>query len=399
MTPGAPDASVHLLYDRLGRLDRVALMRQGTLTALSCDRIDRPALAGALVAARVLRVAGALRAAFVALDPAGTTGMLSLGNGPGAPAPRVGDRLLVQVKADPTQAKAARVATDIALPGRFLVLTPGAPGLRLSRRLGRAPALRQRLATVLPQAGWIVRQRAATAAEASLQAEAERLQRTWQAAATAFEQGGEGLLLAAPGPLARAVLDGDGPEDDPAASPRLTLQRGAVAAGALAWCRAAAPEVLAGLEPPGGVARPFDEYGLEDRFAALLAPTVAVPGGSTLTLERTRALTVIDIDGGESGNREAVNRAALTAAAVEIRLRNLSGTIVIDALNLPDGKARARLLAHLSSLVAKDPTETTVHGLTRLGLIELSRPRRTPSLDELLTPGWDTEPDGRERRT
>lgn len=393
---------MRLVCDQRGRLLRAAVVsNDGRLRDLYCDRIDRPALAGAVVAARVVRVAGGLRAAFLTWDRDrdgdSAQGMLNLGGRGNLASPQAGDRLLVQVLADGTGSKAARVTRDIALPGRSLVLTPLAAGLRLSRRIGRgalAPALQTRLMAALPHgAGWIVRSRAVAVPAETVLAEAARLCGVWQTVRAAFEQGRGGVLMPAPGLVERVLTDLDraGGGEDTADRLRLVLQRGPVAAAAMAWCRQAAPDLLAGLDPPGGVAHPFDAFGLEDHFAALLAPTVPLSGGGSLTIERTRALTVVDVDGGESGNREAVNRAALEEVAQQVRLRNLSGIIVVDCLNLPSGTARDRLVAHLTTLVAEDARETTVHGLTRLGLLELSRTRRTPSLDELTTPGWDQD--------
>jgi len=382
-----------IVVDRYGQVQRVAVVRHGELVDLYCDRIDRPPLTGALVAARVTRIVADLRAAFVSLGADHANGMLAL-TGRREAQPSGGDRLLLQVKADPTGAKAARVSSDIALTGRCLVHTPRAPGVRVSRRLEAGAALRAQLTDQLPGTGWILRRRAAQMPLDQVLMEAEWLYGLWQAALGLFQQGTQGLLLSGPDALARAVVNLATPGNGASLQPSLTVQRGPVAAQAVAWCRAAAPDLLSDLEPIAGLAQPFDAYGLEDAFSRLTEPTLPLPGGGRVTIERTQALTAIDVDGGDAGNRESVNRQALDTVARQLRLRNLSGVILVDVLNLASGSARDRLITRLKAQVAEDPVETTVHGMTRLGLIELSRNRQTPSLSELLTPGWDQHATG-----
>ena len=137
---------------------------------------------------------------------------------------------------------------------------------------------------------------------------------------------------------------------------------------------------------------------LDATFEAALAPSIVLRGGGSLHIEETRTATMIDVDtgtpdGGTAGRAAlAVNRAATTTIARQIRLRNLSGPIVIDFVGLAMGVGcrdhRERLRQTLAAAVAGDPAKPEVLGWTRLGHLELVRPRRGRSLTEaMLTPG------------
>lgn len=141
---------------------------------------------------------------------------------------------------------------------------------------------------------------------------------------------------------------------------------------------------------------PAFDADLEDAFAALAEPVVPLPGGGRLTIHPTAALVAIDVDAGShAGGRDAtellrLNEAALAEAARQIALRNLAGAILLDVAGL-SVKARAGLEAKLARVLADDPLQPRLLGLTRGGLFEIQRPRFHPPLHEILaspvTPG------------
>ncbi len=130
---------------------------------------------------------------------------------------------------------------------------------------------------------------------------------------------------------------------------------------------------------------------LEGRTDALAAPVVDLPGGARLAIYPTPALTSIDVDAGaataaraDKGPAQlALNRAILPALAAEIRLRNLSGAILVDLAGLP-ARRRAALGPDLAAMLAEDPLRPRLLGFTRLGLAEIVRPRIHPPLHESL---------------
>jgi ribonuclease G len=125
-------------------------------------------------------------------------------------------------------------------------------------------------------------------------------------------------------------------------------------------------------------------------FDLALADTVALPGGGSVHIEVTQTAVLIDVDTGsaETGSPErtglAVNLAAVKVIARQIRLRNLGGGIVIDFVGLEDRKLRERVRDTLEKAIISDPARPQILGWTRLGHLELVRPRRARPLAEAL---------------
>jgi Ribonuclease G/E len=122
---------------------------------------------------------------------------------------------------------------------------------------------------------------------------------------------------------------------------------------------------------------------LDEIIDGLLQPTVVLQGGSNIVIEQTEALVAIDVNG-EANNPLAVNLLAVREAARQIRLRNLAGIIVIDALKMKQRADNAKVLNALGRATESDPAGVTVFGMTKLGLIEITRTRRGPSLGEIM---------------
>ncbi len=121
---------------------------------------------------------------------------------------------------------------------------------------------------------------------------------------------------------------------------------------------------------------------LNDLIDALSSSRVSLSGSGEIVIEPTEALVAIDVNAGEKSNLTSVNLAAMQEVARQIRLRNLSGIIVIDALKMKARVDKAKLLASLKRASAQDPAGVDVFGITKLGLVELTRTRRGPSLNE-----------------
>ncbi len=151
------------------------------------------------------------------------------------------------------------------------------------------------------------------------------------------------------------------------------------------------PELLAGLrldlEP-----RPlYERLGLEAQIDTLLVPRVALPSGGYLLIEPVRTLTAIDVNagrhgaGGASGQALAVNLEAAAAIPRQVRLRNLSGLLVVDFLALGDPRARRRVSDALKAGFQRDSNPVRLQAMRPTGLLEMSRRRARPPLHEILT--------------
>ncbi|EME69702.1 ribonuclease G and E [Paramagnetospirillum caucaseum] len=122
---------------------------------------------------------------------------------------------------------------------------------------------------------------------------------------------------------------------------------------------------------------------VDEALAAALDPVVPLPGGGRLVIEPTAALTAMDVDSGGTRPAEA-NAAAVAEIARQLRLRNVGGQVVVDFVSGRDRKPLFRLAEALKQAVAADPVPTHVFGVSPLGLVELTRERRGPSLVGLL---------------
>ncbi|KAA0682391.1 ribonuclease E/G [Roseomonas genomospecies 6] len=403
MSGASAGAELEILVDRDGPLTRAAVLTGGRLTDLYIDHAERPSLLGHVFLGRVERIATGLDGAFVDLGT-GKSGLLSAldARGPkGRPKAkgerignllRTGQTVLVQVKADATGAKGPTLTMDITLPGRFLVHAPLGRDVAVSKRLGSGPEradLARRVQDVATGAGWIVRAGAATAPDGLLAAESDALHLAWRQIRDAAERGGgPSLLLSGPDAPRRALI-----EHGAARPSRITVDDAALARDLAAWCADRAPDLEERVEPfdarrlaapSDGRQRLFDLRDLDAEIETLLGTRVPLSGGGSLVIERTEAMTVVDVNAGERGNPLDVNLEAAAEIARQLRLRNAGGIVVVDFVNMRNRGDSERLLNALSRAVEDDPAQTQVYGLSKLGLVEMTRARRGTALVDLL---------------
>ncbi|MDP9196451.1 MAG: ribonuclease E/G [Pseudomonadota bacterium] len=333
-----------------GNILYAAVLADGRLTDLYVDRRDRPDGTGAIILGRVSRLVEGLDVAFVTLDD-GTEGMLPASSvRPAEPGKRIGQILrsgqgiLVQIKTSGQGDKAPVLTMDVSLPGRFLVHLPLGEGVTVSRRLKDEGVDVRPLKDMLSglEGGWILRVSSLSVPLPQVEAEARAL--SVRAKGISGQTGSAPrLLISAPGPAERAALDHG---------------------------------VQAHIVKNSNM--DFSEI-----LSALQDKKVPLPRDGSLFIERTEALTAIDVNGGEAGNAMAVNLEAAAEVARQIRLRNLSGIIVVDFLNMKTVAHRKKLVEKLREAVAGDPAGCHVWGITALGLVEMTRTRRGPSLQDI----------------
>jgi ribonuclease E/ribonuclease G len=387
----APEIMVEILVDRAGPLTRAAVLTGGRLTDLYIDNADRPSLLGNVFLGRVERIATGLDAAFIDLGT-GKPGLLGVADARGPKGKgrverigtllRTGQSVLVQVKADAVGAKGPTLTMDVTLPGRFLVHAPLARGIAVSKRLAQGPArteLVRRLEAVVVGEGWIARSGAATAPPDVLADEAEALVLAWRAVQQAASQA-PALLRRGPDAPQRALIEHG--------TPARIVAEGKDRAAALAgWCAEFAPDLAGRVEAYTASPGLFEMHDLDSEIDTLVGPRVPLSAGGSLVIERTEALTVVDVNAGERGNALDVNLEAAREIARQLRLRNVGGIVVVDFVNMKGRGEAERLLNALSAAVADDPAQTQVYGLSKLGLVEMTRARRGTALTDLLAPG------------
>lgn len=380
---------------------RVALLSGERLVELLVARAGQSSVVGDIYLGRVEAALKGLDAAFVDIGLE-RAGFLALPEARPAGAEGGGDRIgdylkegdavLVQAVRDPAEDKGAKLTTHINIAGVNLVFRPGQPGVTLSRRITAAD--RTRLETVTAglgraEGGFIVRTAAAAATAETIVTEADKLVERWTEitdrvglvrAPHAMETGPDIACLAL-----REIGSG---------LSQVIADDAALLAQARAYCRAEIPELLDRIEAHKGDVPLFEVADVEEQIEAALDPVVPLAGGGSLIVSQTPALTAVDVNtgGADAGSREAtafaVNIEAAREAARQMRLRNISGLVVVDFVPLRDDNHKRLVLDVLTDTVRDDPLGPHVVGYTRLGLVEVTRRRHGPSLLEIFGGPW-----------
>ena len=334
-----------IVLDLWNRRLAAALLQDGRLEDLLIDddSAPRPGTIYRAICDRPLKGQGGMMVRL----PAGLTGYLRDAKGM-----KPGQAVLVQVNGVATEGKAVPVTDRVLLKSRHVIVTPGAPGLNISRQIAEE-ATRDHLiglAQGLVGADYpmILRSSCAAAPDDEVAADI-RLMADLAARVLAQAEGREPVKLA--------------PGDDP---------------HRLAWREWAAPVTETGT---------FRRDGVADQIEALRSPTVDL-GEGTMHIEPTRALIAVDVNTGGDTSPAAALKANLAAARAlprQLRLRGLGGQIVVDFAPLPKGQ-RKTLEQSLKSTFRADPVETSLVGWTAMGLFEMNRKRERIPLSRLIGP-------------
>ncbi|ETD87870.1 ribonuclease E/G [Rhodobacter capsulatus] len=332
----------------IGGLEAAALMVDGQLEDLLVDVSDAMALApGAICRAKIERPMKGQGGLFVAL-PGGEKGFLKDAKGLSP-----GQSVLVQVSGGAEPGKAVPVTLRLLFKGRYGIVTPGAPGLNVSRRI-RDEDIREGLQAL---AGVVM--------------EGSEMGLILRSACEGAEEGEIVEDLAGLRDLAEAVLaDVDG-------APELLVD--APAPHDEAWREWADPA-------PDEVVEGFEDHGVLEAIDAVLTPRVALPGGGHMMIEPTRALVAVDVNTGADTSPAAALKANIAAARDlprQLRLRGLGGQVVVDFAPMPK-KDRLVLEQQLRAAFKTEAAETSLAGWTPLGLYELVRKRDRAVLASLL---------------
>ncbi|MBV9285242.1 MAG: Rne/Rng family ribonuclease, partial [Acidimicrobiia bacterium] len=304
---------------------------------------------------------------------------------------RPGQQILCQVTKNPIGTKGARLTQEVSLPGRFVVLIPNSTTYGISKRL--ADDERKRLRRILDQVkpeghGLIVRTAAENATPDELRRDVERLLRQWtEIDALAKRSKAPALLYREPDLAVRiireefnreyrgVVIDDQGLYDE-----------------VHEYVSSLIPELEDRVEyfDPSEESLPlFERYHVHEQLHKALDRKVWLPSGGSLIIERTEALTVIDVNTGKnvgtSSLEETVFRNNLEAAeeiARQLRLRDIGGIIVIDFIDMEIKKNRDEVLRTFKAALARDKTRTQVFEISELGLVEMTRKRVSEGLVE-----------------
>jgi ribonuclease E len=307
---------------------------------------------------------------------------------------RPGQSILCQVTKNPIGAKGARLTQEVSLPGRFVVLVPNSSAYGISKRLDDAERrrLRRIVDAIRPEGhGLIVRTAAAGASAEELQADVERLTRQWEEIATRSTEGqGPQLLYREPAIAVRVIREELNREYRAVVIDDLDLYE-----QVRDYVEAVNPELADRVEYFDAEAESlpvFERYHVHEQLHKALDRKVWLPSGGSLVIDRTEALTVIDVNTGKNVGttnlEETVYRNNLEAAeevARQLRLRDIGGIIVIDFIDMEVRENRDKVGAALRSALARDKTRTQVFDISELGLVEMTRKRVSEGLIESMS--------------
>lgn len=293
-----------------------------------------------------------------------------------------GDPVLVQVTKDPIGHKGARLTSQITLAGRYLVYVPGGGMTGISRKLPdtERSRLKKILRDLVPDsAGVIVRTAAEGASEEELRADVARLQGQWEAIEKkARTASAPALLQGEPDMAIRVVRD---IFNDDFSS--LVVQGDEAWTTISTYVGELAPDLAAKVTKWTGTQDVFSVHRVDEQLAKGMDRKVWLPSGGSLVIDRTEAMTVIDVNTGKftgAGGtlEETVTRNNLEAAEEivrQLRLRDIGGIIVIDFIDMVLESNRDLVLRRLVECLGRDRTKHQVAEVTSLGLVQMTRKR------------------------
>ncbi|HEY6315755.1 MAG TPA: Rne/Rng family ribonuclease [Streptosporangiaceae bacterium] len=377
------------------RKDRtqIAVLEDGVLVEHYVNRSSQQSYVGNVYLGKVQNVLPSMEAAFVDVGK-GRNAVLYAGEVnfdvsglEGQPkriesALKAGQSVIVQVTKDPVGHKGARLTSQVSLPGRYLVYVPGASMTGISRKLPDTERNRLKLILkkVMPEnAGVIVRTAAEGAAEEELSRDVARLAAQWEAIEKKAKTASAPALLYSEPDLTIRVIRDVFNEDF----------NNLVVAGDEGWdtvddyVRYVAPHLADRLTRWQEDRDVFAAYRIDEQLAKALERKVWLPSGGSLVIDKTEAMTVVDVNTGkftgQGGNlEETVTRNNLEAAEEivrQLRLRDVGGIVVIDFIDMVLESNRELVLRRLLECLARDRTKHQVAEVTSLGLVQMTRKR------------------------
>ena len=378
-------------------LTQIAVLEDKVLVEHYVARESQTSLIGNVYLGRVQNVLPSMEAAFIDIGKgrnavlyAGEVNWQALGHKEGAPRKiesvlSSGQMILVQVTKDPIGHKGARLTTQVSLAGRFLVYVPDGTTSGISRKLPDTE--RNRLKTLLKEivpdtAGVIVRTAAEGASEEELTHDVERLKTRWEDIEKKSTNKGSGpqMLYGEPDltlkvvrdlfteDFAKLVIEGDDAWDTVSA-----------------YVDSMAPDLSERVEKyqRNGAGDVFSTYRIDEQIHKGLDRKVWLPSGGSLVIDRTEAMTVVDVNTGKftgsGGNlEETVTKNNLEAAEEivrQLRLRDIGGIIVVDFIDMVLESNRDLVVRRLVECLGRDRTRHQVAEVTSLGLVQMTRKR------------------------
>lgn len=371
---------------------RAALVEDGELVEFLAEHVSARGHVGNIYKGKVENVLGGMKAAFVNIGLE-RNGFLYVGEdgdekkraSESLPKLSPGDTVMCQVVKEQFDMKGARLTLDITLPGYYTVLLPKNRFRGVSRKIEdeeRRRYLEELIDSVCPQnMGFIVRSAAINAGDCDITDEIAVLAEQWKAVERSYDSAlPTSVVFREAQLLERVVRDIHGENMD-----RVVVNEAELA------------DMLAGrvgdakIEIYGGDRNIFRHYGISAQVDKLAERRVEVEGGAYIVIDKTEALTVIDVNTGRYvGSKDLedtvfrTNCAAAVTIAKQLRLRNISGIVIIDFIDMQQDEHKRAVVELLRAELKKDRLKTSVVSMTNLGLVELTRKRTRLPADSFM---------------
>ncbi|MBE0475536.1 MAG: Rne/Rng family ribonuclease [Coriobacteriia bacterium] len=380
---------------------RVALLEDRELVELYVERPKR-SVVGNVYLGKVKDVLPGMQAAFVDIgleknaflyvdEVVAPEGLEDLPRREISALLKPGQQIMVQVLKDAMGTKGARVTTEVTLPGRFLVLMPFSEFVGVSRKLPEDE--RERLREVVEShvregLGVIIRTAAQGCSDKDVVGDLEFLLRLWKRVRHQAHEGlaPEVVYTEMDLPL-RMVRDVFGEEYK-----RLVVDDRQLNEKIVSFLKKTSPHLVRRVVQYRDRVPLFGQYALQARIDSAIHRRVDLPSGGHLTIDKTEALTAIDVNTGRFVGRKNLedtvlrtNLEAADEAVRQLRLRDIGGIIVIDFIDMEDSFHRTDVLRRLVKALERDRTKTRVSEISKLGLVEMTRKNVTDGLYGMLT--------------
>ncbi len=378
-----------MLIHREGDVTQMAVLEEGKIVEHYVTHPQDRSIVGNIYLGRVQNVLPGMEASFIDFGESRNgvlyAGEVGIADEEGEEIPRIetvlksGQSILVQVTKDPMRSKGARLTALISLAGRHLVLVPNAGSLGVSRRLGddERARLRDIAQGVRPKDhGLIVRTAAEGASRSDIERDLKRLMDMW----TEIEQRSRAakapaLVYSEPELELRVIRDVFNRDISRCVIDDRDLER-----MLRKYIRTTSPDMDHRLELYEGKLPIFEEFRVVEQIRKSLDRKVWLPSGGHIVLDRTEAMTVIDVNTGKFVGKSTLeetvfrtNKEAAVEVARQLRLRDIGGIIVIDFIDMEDAENREEVFRLFRSELDKDRTRTQVFEISPLGLVQMTR--------------------------
>lgn len=398
-----------ILVNVTPRETRVAVIEDSVLQELHLERSLSRGLVGNIFKGKVVRVLPGMQAAFVDLglkkngflhagdvawsDPAFDQDSLTEVP-PIQDLVREGQSVMVQVVKEPVGDKGARLTTQVSIPSRNLVYMPYGKGVGISQKI-ESHGERERLRSLLEghvsdqqiTGGMIVRTLAESARDSDLASDIVFLRRLWKHIDRQMQNAGDVAQLHEDIPLTLRALR-DLLDDD---VDRLLIDSNEIFIKTQGFVNEFMPEAAAKLELYKGEQALFSLYSVEQEITKALERKVMLKSGGYLIIDQTEAMTTIDVNTGSFVGRRnhqdtffKTNLEAVSEIAQQLRLRNCSGIIIVDFIDMQTQHHRKQVLKALETAIARDRVKMQITDMSPLGLVEITRKRTWESLEQLM---------------